>query len=265
MKKIKIIRKFDVNKNMVYYKDNISETETKYNENNEIVYTSYTSKLFQTSTTVKYEGEFKKHYIKLKSASEAEKESILTYDKNNNLIHKKDSTGYELNKIYKDNKLINSEDTDNCICDYEYDNRGNEIYCKSKIIDHDTEYIIECITEYDNRNNVILSKVYENGKLKQHTVYKYEYLEDSYHRVHVINITDNTEYWKLKDNKNNVLHYIDSNNKEYWNEFYDNKIIYRTKDGYEKITTKNERGDIISIKDNKNIDIEYVYEDEYLQ
>ena len=74
----------------------------------------------------------------------------------------------------------------------------------------------------------------------------------------------NACYTELRDSEDRILHSKDEN-IEYWNEYKDNKIIYKDNKGYECVETLNEKNEVIYFKDNTGKEIEYVYEDKYIK
>ena len=101
---------------------------------------------------------------------------IMEYDSNNNLIHHKDSDGFEYWTEYdSNNNLIHSKYSDGFEYWQEYDSNNNLIHYKNS-------YGSEYWKKYDSNNNVIHHK-------------------DS----------DGFEYWTEYDSNNNLIHRKDSN------------------------------------------------------
>ena len=93
--KEKIIKKYDKNNNLFYYKDSYYEYWYEYDENNNRVYTKCSDG-----------REIAKRYDKnnnLIYRKDDYSEKILEYDKYNNCIHCKESNGYEYWREYDEN------------------------------------------------------------------------------------------------------------------------------------------------------------------
>lgn len=95
---------------------------------------------------------------KLEILKDINEKEIREYDKNNNLIHYKDSDGYEYWKEYdKNNNLIHYKDSNGFERWKEYDKNNNLIYYKNS-------NGFEEWKEYDKNNNLIKTLKFENNK-----------------------------------------------------------------------------------------------------
>ena len=120
---------------------------------------------------------------------------IMEYDSNNNLIHYKDSNGYEEWREYdSNNNVIHHKDSDGFEYWKEYDSNNNLIHYK-------TSSGREEWKEYDSNNNVIHHK-------------------DS----------SGVEYWTEYDSNNNLIHHKSSYGSEYWNKYDSNNNLIHRKD-----------------------------------
>jgi YD repeat-containing protein len=131
------------------------------------------------------------------------------YDSNGNLIHSKNSSGYEELYEYDSNgNLIHFKNSGGSESWYEYDDDGNQIYCK-------LSNIHESWNEYDADGNVIYMKT-DKG-------YETRFVYDSNGNM-IYNIYSNEEFkgwkgverWYEYDSNGNMIHYKDSKNVE-WN------------------------------------------------
>ena len=133
------------------------------------------------------------------------------YDENNNIIHSKDSDGFEYwNEYDKNNNLIHHKNSDGYEYWYEYDENNNEIHYK----DSDG---FEYYKEYDENNNCIHYKDSDGYE------YWYEYDENNneIHCSYINSENNKTEYEVFKKyNKDNLVVYIEI---IYYNK--DNEII----------------------------------------
>ena len=233
-----VIRKFDANNNMVYLKDSEKEITRRYNQDNKLIYTNYIDSFSNRTEDVEYDSNKIITTTVVNSVLlDFEKSITKVYDLSTNHVHIEESNGLEINKFYDDNNnLIHEENSKGYSYDYEYDDHNNEIcykFCKDKNL------------------------IYQVNS-------EYTYLEDGSYNVHSKYINKDIEIWESVNSKGDITHYKDSEN-EYWNIYEDNKIIHRDNKGYISESLYNDNGDIISFKNNKDIEIEYIYEDEYLQ
>ena len=149
---------------------------------------------------------------------------IVEYDSNNNLIHYKDSYGYEYwNGYDSNNNLIHYKTS------YGYEEWKE--WDSNNLIHHKDSSGSEYWNEYNSNNNLIHHKNsdgYEEWK---------EY-DSNNNLIHYKN-SSGVEYWKEYDSNNNLIHYKDSRGYEEWKEWDSNNNVIHYKDsrGYEWVIT----------------------------
>ena len=227
--KIKILRevpikehklfKVDKNGNIIKWKEDTIVYNYKYNDNNQIIYAKHGNiteqyeydkngnLIYETWSDDDTKNEIRYKYSRNNLVYKEHKRYILTsidgykidkykkwfkYDKNGNLIHEKDSNGFEEWKEYdKNNNLIHEKDSDKCEKWYKYDKNGNLIHEKDS-------YKYKQWYKYDKNGNLI-------------------HLKDSY----------GNEKWYEYDDKGNLIHEKDSKKYEIWYEYNDKgDLIY---------------------------------------
>lgn len=263
---ITVIREYDKNDNMVYYKDHELEMKKLFNNDNMLEYAKYVTEHSEEIQNIKYEGDLTIKTISIKLDDESNMSNTTIYDKSKHHENIKYSDGLESNRYFDENdNLIYEENNKGYKCDYKYDDRGNQIYYKVLERPDTNPCILEVFREFDDHNNQTRFKLYKNGEVVQDNIHEFEYLENGNANIHSIYKYENLETWSTLNSKDDVLHYKDSNNEEYWNIIEGNKYIYKSNNGYESVSIYNDNGDIISFSDNKGEKIEYIYEDEYLK
>jgi hypothetical protein len=122
-------------------------------------------------------------------------------DKNNNLIHTKNSNGYEYwQKFDKNNNKIHFKDSNGIEYWQEFDNNNNKIHFKNS-----SGY--EYWYEYDKNNNCIHYK-------SSSRVEEWQEFDKNNNLIHTKN-SNGIEYWQKFDKNNNLIHFKNSNGSEW--------------------------------------------------
>jgi YD repeat-containing protein len=144
-----------------------------------------------------------------KESPYGDKKEWCKYDKNNNMIYKK-----ELD-VYGEDYVI-----DEYI--WKYDKNNNVIYEKS--IYYDLDEISEEWYDYDKNGRLIHIKRTSTETVDEETWYKY----DKYDNI-IYSKTINTEYWYGYDENGNIVYYREcktNNNDKFFVEDYEEWYIY---------------------------------------
>ena len=140
---------------------------------------------------------------------------IKEYDDKGNVIHSKDSDGYEYWNEYNDEgDMIHCKNSNGYEYWYEYDDNGNMIYSKSSEgFGH--------WNEYADKGKVIHSK-HSNGFV----FWCEDWYDDKGNLIHYKN-SDGYEEWKEYDDKGNIIHSKNSDGYERWYEYdYKGNVIH---------------------------------------
>ena len=154
-----------------------------------------------------------------KEEAEALLKTDWKFDKNNNVIHYKSSSGIEYWNEYDSNhNMIHVKNSSGFESWYEYDSNNNLIHYKDSSG-------FERWNKYDSNNNLI--------HVKDSSGIEYWYEYDSNNNLIHSKDSSGIEFWYEYDSNNNLIHYKNSSGIEFW---YDSKRNGITKEQFNEKT-----------------------------